>query len=72
MKELKEIGFYYVLVGLEATTDKYLNNYHKLIKVDDNIECVNFMNEIGINNCHINYCEVLTQPVILGFLKRKI
>ena len=49
MKELKEIGFYYVLVGLEATTDKYLNNYHKLIKVDDNIECVNFMNEIGIN-----------------------
>lgn len=24
--------------------------------------------EVGINICHINYCEVLTQPGILGFL----
>ena len=49
MKELKEIGFYYVLVGLEAITDNYLKDYNKLIKVDSNIECIKFMNEIKIN-----------------------
>ena len=25
-------------------------------------------NEVGVNNCKINYCEVLTEPGILGFL----
>lgn len=49
MKELKEIGFYYVLVGLEAITDNHLKSYNKLTNVDSNIECINFMNEIGIN-----------------------
>lgn len=49
MKELKEIGFYYVLVGLEAITDNHLKDYNKLTSVDSNIECIKFMNEIGIN-----------------------
>lgn len=49
IKELKEIGFYYILVGLEAIKDEYLKNYSKLTTVDSNIECINFMNNIGIN-----------------------
>lgn len=49
IKELKEIGFYYILVGLEAINDNNLNNYNKLIKKDDNVNCVQFLNDIGIN-----------------------
>lgn len=49
IRELKEIGFYYLLVGLEAITDEYLDNYNKHVKMDWNIECINFLNEIGIN-----------------------
>ena len=49
IRELKEIGFYYILVGLEAINNNRLDNYNKLTKVNTNIECVNFMNEIGIN-----------------------
>jgi radical SAM superfamily enzyme YgiQ (UPF0313 family) len=36
IKELKEIGFYYILVGLEAIEEKYLENYNKRSHVDYN------------------------------------
>ena len=49
IKELKSIGFYYILVGLEAINDNHLKSYNKLSNMDVNIDCVNFMNEIGIN-----------------------
>ena len=49
IKELKKIGFYYILVGLEAINNKHLDSYGKLTKIDTNTECVRFLNEIGIN-----------------------
>ena len=49
IKELKNIGFYYILVGLEAINDDHLNKYNKMTNTNVNIECVSFMNEIGIN-----------------------
>lgn len=49
MRELKEIGFYYVLSGLEAISDNYLSDYRKLTSVEVNVECIRFMNEIGIH-----------------------
>lgn len=49
IKQLKEIGFYYILVGLEAINDNFLNDYNKLIGEENNKECVRFLNEIGIN-----------------------
>ncbi len=49
MKELKEIGFYYVLTGLEAVENKYLKSYNKLSDMSCNTEAVRLMNEIGIN-----------------------
>ena len=49
IRKLKDIGFYYLLVGLEGITDSHLNNYNKKISADSNAECVEFLNEIGIN-----------------------
>lgn len=49
IRELKEIGFYYLLVGLEAITDNHLNNYNKKIGVESNRECVEFLNSINLN-----------------------
>lgn len=49
MKELKEIGFYYILVGLEAVHDKYLVDYHKLSDMSCNTAAVKILNEAGIN-----------------------
>lgn len=49
MKELKEIGFYYILVGLEAVNDKYLADYNKLSDLSCNISAVKLLNDIGIN-----------------------
>lgn len=49
MKQLKEIGFYYVLTGLEAVDDSYLKNYSKLSDMECNTRAVKLMNEIGIN-----------------------
>jgi len=48
MKELKEIGFYYILVGLEAVNDRYLTDYHKLSDMSSNIAAVRILNETGI------------------------
>lgn len=49
MRRLKEIGFYYVLVGLEAIDDARLDSYNKKAHLNQNIECIRIMNEIGIN-----------------------
>lgn len=49
MTELKSIGFYYVLVGLEAVDDKYLSGYNKRSDISNNIKSVEICNELGIN-----------------------
>lgn len=49
MKEFKEIGLYYVLVGLEAFDDKYLKNYNKRSSVENNALSVEICNRLGIN-----------------------
>lgn len=49
MQELKEIGFYYILVGLETINDNYLDTYHKRSDMNANIESIRILNEAGIN-----------------------
>ena len=49
IKELKEIGFYYLLVGLESISDNYLNSYDKRIGAKQNEECIEFLNSINLN-----------------------
>lgn len=49
MKKLKNVGLYYVLVGLEAINDNHLNNYNKKSNVNNNIKSINICNELGIN-----------------------
>lgn len=49
MKELKEIGFYYVLVGLEAIDDSELSDYNKHNNIQNNIKSIEICNRLGIN-----------------------
>lgn len=49
MKELKEIGFYYVLTGLEATDGRHLDSYNKKTDLLINAEAVRILNSVGIN-----------------------
>lgn len=49
MKELKDIGLYYVLVGLEAINDTYLEEYNKKSSVDNNIKSIEICNKLNIN-----------------------
>ncbi len=49
IKELKEIGFYYILVGIEAIEEQYLKSYNKRSHVDDNALAIKILNEAGIN-----------------------
>ncbi len=49
MKELKQSGLYYVLVGLEAVDDAYLSDYNKCSDIDSNIKSIELCNSIGIN-----------------------
>ena len=49
MIKLKEIGLYYVLVGLESIENKYLNDYNKKTNVDTNIETIKICQELDIN-----------------------
>lgn len=49
IKELKDIGFYYVLVGLESISDNYLNSYNKKTGAKQNEECIEFLNSINLN-----------------------
>lgn len=49
MQELKDIGFYYILTGLEAVDEKYLRNYNKNSNLDNNAAAVEILNNVGIN-----------------------
>lgn len=49
MRALKEIGFYYILTGLEATDDAHLDRYHKKTDMNTNAEAVRLLNETGIH-----------------------
>ena len=49
MKELKGIGLYYVLVGLEAINDNHLKDYNKRSSIHNNIKSIEICNNLGIN-----------------------
>lgn len=49
MTQLKEIGFYYILVGLEAIDDTFLKKYNKRCDMNSNIRAVEILNKVGIN-----------------------
>lgn len=49
MAELKEIGFYYILVGLEAIDDRFLVDYNKRCDMNTNIRAVEILNAVGIH-----------------------
>ncbi len=48
MKQLKEIGLLYVIVGLEAANDNYLDKYNKKININDSEKCIHILEDIGI------------------------
>lgn len=49
MKRLKEIGLYYVLVGLEAIDDRKLKDYNKKSSVYNNVRSIKICNDLNIN-----------------------
>ena len=49
MRQLKDIGFYYVLTGLEAADGRHLKAYNKKTGTQTNAEAVRILNETGIN-----------------------
>ena len=49
MKRLKDIGLYYVLVGLEAIDDNQLKDYNKKSSVYNNIKSIEICNNLNIN-----------------------
>lgn len=49
MKRLKEIGLYYVLVGLEAIDDRQLKGYNKKSSVFNNVRSIEICNDLNIN-----------------------
>ena len=49
MKDLKSVGLYYVLVGLETIDDKHLNDYNKRTSINNNIKSIKICNNLGIN-----------------------
>jgi radical SAM superfamily enzyme YgiQ (UPF0313 family) len=49
MKELRDIGFYYVLIGLEAADESYLERYSKRSDMGANEKAVQILNDLGIN-----------------------
>ena len=49
MEELKSIGLYYVLVGLEAINDNYLTDYNKKSNINNNIKSIEICSDLGIN-----------------------
>lgn len=48
IRELREIGWIYLLVGIEASNNQYLDKYNKLISVSDSEKCIQMLEEIGI------------------------
>ncbi len=49
MEELKSVGLYYVLAGLEAIEDNYLSGYDKKSSVSNNLKSIEICNRLGIN-----------------------
>lgn len=49
MKELKDIGLYYVLVGLESIDNEKLNEYNKNSNINNNEKSIEICNKFGIN-----------------------
>ena len=49
MRDLKSIGLYYVLVGLETYKDDYLNDYNKRSNMNNNIRSIEICNKLNIN-----------------------
>lgn len=48
IKQLKEIGWLYLLVGIEASNNNYLEKYNKLISISDSEKCIEILENIGI------------------------
>ena len=48
MKELKEIGFLYILCGLESPDDAFLQDYGKKSGADTNEKCIEVCREAGL------------------------
>lgn len=49
IKELKEIGFYYILTGLEAIEERQLKTYNKKSHPETNESAVKILNDAGIH-----------------------
>lgn len=49
IRELKEIGFYYILAGLESADDTHLESYNKMTDINANEKAVQITNSVGIN-----------------------
>ncbi|MBR4670689.1 MAG: radical SAM protein [Butyrivibrio sp.] len=49
MEAFKEIGLYYVLVGLEAIDDRHLDSYDKRSDVINNEKTVEICHDLGVN-----------------------
>lgn len=49
MKDLKEIGLYYVLTGLESVDEDHLNDYNKRSSMYNNVKSIEICNRFGIN-----------------------
>ncbi|MBR4084848.1 MAG: radical SAM protein [Lachnospiraceae bacterium] len=49
MAELKSIGLYYVLVGLETITDEQLKEYNKRSDLQNNITSIEICHDLGIH-----------------------
>lgn len=49
LKQLKEIGFYYILVGLEAMDNAHLKSYHKKSSLNYNKKSIDILNKLGIH-----------------------
>lgn len=46
---LKEVGFRYIMVGLEATNNSLLESYQKKTSLDINIQCIKMLRKLDIN-----------------------
>ena len=49
MQALKEIGFYYILTGLEAADDTHLDRYNKRTQMSVNSEAAEILHRVGIH-----------------------
>lgn len=49
MAELKEIGLYYVLVGLETISDKQLKDYNKKSDMQSNFDCIEICKRLELH-----------------------